>query len=53
MTGYAVTIDTAERAATPAHDCGLFRLRCTEANVREQTEALVMLGFTPTVEVAQ
>lgn len=48
---YRITIDTAEKAATPMHDCGLFHMAATDEDVMAKAEAFAMIGFTPTVEI--
>lgn len=50
---YRVSIDTAEKAATPAHDCGIWHMICSEADVKAKTEAFIRLGFTPTVTIEE
>ncbi len=50
---YRVSIDTAEKAATPAHDCGIWHMICTEADVKEKAEAFVRIGFTPIVTIEE
>lgn len=50
---YRVTIDTAEKAATPKHDTGLFHMDVTEDKVVSTVEAFAMIGFTSTVTIKE
>lgn len=49
---YRVSFDTAEKAATPMHDCGVFHMTVSEDKVLETVENLAKIGFTAKVEMA-
>lgn len=47
-----ISFDTSEKAATPQHDCGEFHMTVADEEVASKVEALITLGFTPTITEA-
>jgi hypothetical protein len=52
-TQYRVSVDTAEKAATPAHDCGIWHKIVDEADVMTTVKAFHEIGFNPTVSIEE
>lgn len=53
MSRHRISFDTGEKAATEAHDCGIFHLLVPEDQVVSRMEALTMLGFTPSHSIVE